>query len=138
MISSHLRPEAALPSDHQDAVLVGRSRTGEVETYDLGGAEVRLVPAGMTLAVLVTIPYLATRPEGLSTTAIAIIVVGLLVAFGAHLLMHRTRLGMLIRAGASNRTMVAALGVNIKLLYTVVFGFGAALAGLAGLMAGPI
>ena len=45
---------------------------------------------------------------------------------------------MLIRAGASNRTMVAALGVNIRLLYTVVFGFGAALAGLAGLMAGPI
>jgi branched-chain amino acid transport system permease protein len=50
----------------------------------------------------------------------------------------RTRLGMLIRAGASNRTMVAALGVNIRLLYTIVFGFGAALAGLAGLMAGPI
>jgi branched-chain amino acid transport system permease protein len=45
---------------------------------------------------------------------------------------------MLIRAGASNRTMVAALGVNIRLLYTVVFGFGAALAGLAGLLAGPI
>jgi branched-chain amino acid transport system permease protein len=45
---------------------------------------------------------------------------------------------MLIRAGATNRTMVAALGVNIRLLYTVVFGFGAALAGLAGLMAGPI
>src|SRR5256885_8183135 len=45
---------------------------------------------------------------------------------------------MLIRAGASNRTMVAALGINIKLLYTVVFGVGAALAGLAGLMAGPI
>jgi branched-chain amino acid transport system permease protein len=45
---------------------------------------------------------------------------------------------MLIRAGASNRTMVAALGVNIRLLYTLVFGFGAALAGLAGLMSGPI
>ena len=45
---------------------------------------------------------------------------------------------MLIRAGASNRTMVAALGINIRLLYTIVFGFGAALAGLAGLMAGPI
>lgn len=45
---------------------------------------------------------------------------------------------MLIRAGASNRAMVAALGVNIRLLYTIVFGFGAALAGLAGLMAGPI
>ena len=50
----------------------------------------------------------------------------------------RTRLGMLIRAGATNRTMVAALGINIRLLYTVVFGFGAALAGLAGLLAGPI
>jgi branched-chain amino acid transport system permease protein len=50
----------------------------------------------------------------------------------------RTRLGMLIRAGASNRTMVAALGINIRLLYTIVFGFGAALAGLAGLMAGQI
>jgi branched-chain amino acid transport system permease protein len=45
---------------------------------------------------------------------------------------------MLIRAGASNRAMVSALGINIRLLYTVVFGFGAALAGLAGLMAGPI
>src|SRR5687768_4514945 len=44
----------------------------------------------------------------------------------------------LILSGATNRTMVAALGVNIRLLYTVVFGFGAALAGLAGLMAGPI
>ena len=45
---------------------------------------------------------------------------------------------MLIRAGASNRTMVAALGVNVRLLYTLVFGLGAALAGLAGAMAGPI
>jgi branched-chain amino acid transport system permease protein len=45
---------------------------------------------------------------------------------------------MLIRAGASNRDMVNALGVNIRLLYTAVFGLGAALAGLAGMMAGPI
>ncbi len=50
----------------------------------------------------------------------------------------RTRLGMLIRAGASNREMVGALGVNIKLLYTLVFGLGAALAGFAGLMQAPI
>jgi len=64
--------------------------------------------------------------------------VGLLVALLLWYVVARTRLGMLIRAGASNRTMVGALGVNIKLLYTVVFGFGAALAGLAGLMAGPI
>ena len=69
---------------------------------------------------------------------LAILAVGLLTALVLWYVVARTRLGMLIRAGASNRTMVAALGVNIKLLYTVVFGFGAALAGLAGLMAGPI
>jgi branched-chain amino acid transport system permease protein len=68
----------------------------------------------------------------------AIIVVGLAVAVLLWYVVTRTRLGMLIRAGATNRTMVAALGVNIRLLYTVVFGFGAALAGLAGLLAGPI
>jgi branched-chain amino acid transport system permease protein len=67
-----------------------------------------------------------------------VIAVGLLVAVLLWYVVTRTRLGMLIRAGASNRTMVAALGVNIRLLYTIVFGFGAALAGLAGLMAGQI
>jgi branched-chain amino acid transport system permease protein len=69
---------------------------------------------------------------------LAVIAVGLAIAVLLWYVVTRTRLGMLIRAGASNRTMVAALGVNIRLLYTVVFGFGAALAGLAGLMAGPI
>ena len=67
-----------------------------------------------------------------------VIGVGLFVGAVLWYVVTSTRLGMLIRAGASNRTMVAALGVNIRLLYTVVFGFGAALAGLAGLMAGPI
>ena len=69
---------------------------------------------------------------------LTIIGIGLFVGLLLWYVVTRTRLGMLIRAGASNRTMVAALGVNIRLLYTVVFGFGAALAGLAGLMAGPI
>ncbi len=69
---------------------------------------------------------------------LSIIVVGAAVALLLWYVITRTRLGMLIRAGASNRTMVAALGVNIRLLYTIVFGVGAALAGLAGLMAGPI
>jgi len=68
----------------------------------------------------------------------AIILIGLITAIILWYVVTRTRLGMLIRAGASNRTMVAALGINIRLLYTVVFGFGAVLAGLAGLMAGPI
>ena len=69
---------------------------------------------------------------------LAIIVVGLAVAAFLYLLIARTRLGMLIRAGASNREMVSALGVDISLIYTLIFGLGAALAGLAGVMAGPI
>jgi len=67
-----------------------------------------------------------------------IIVVGLLVAAGLYVLIHRTRVGMLIRAGATRPDMVAALGVNIRLLNTLLFGLGAGLAGLAGLMVGPI
>jgi len=67
-----------------------------------------------------------------------IILVGLAVAVLLYVVVSHTRLGMLVRAGASNRTMVAALGVNIRLLYTLVFGFGAALAALGGVMAGPI
>src|SRR5436189_319016 len=68
----------------------------------------------------------------------AVILVGLAVAALLYVVVTRTRLGMLIRAGASNRTMVGALGVNIRLLDTAVFGGGAALAALGGLMAGPI
>ncbi len=69
---------------------------------------------------------------------LVIIGVGLGVGAGLYGLIHHTRLGMLIRAGASNREMVNALGVNIRLLYTLVFGLGAALAGLAGMLAGPL
>jgi branched-chain amino acid transport system permease protein len=67
-----------------------------------------------------------------------IIAVGLAVGAGLYLLIHRTRVGMQIRAGATRPEMVAALGVNIRLLNTLVFGLGAGLAGLAGLMVGPI
>jgi branched-chain amino acid transport system permease protein len=69
---------------------------------------------------------------------LTIIAVGLVVAAALYVLVGKTRLGMLIRAGASDRVMVGALGVNVKILYTFVFGLGAALAALAGLMAGPI
>src|SRR3974390_428440 len=69
---------------------------------------------------------------------LAIIVVALAVALLLYLGVMRTRVGMLIRAGASNREMIAALGINIKRLYPLVFGLGAALAGLAGLMQAPI
>jgi branched-chain amino acid transport system permease protein len=73
-----------------------------------------------------------------STYRLLIIFIGFATAGLLWYVVTKTRLGMLIRAGASNRTMVAALGINIRLLYTIVFGCGAALAGLAGLLAGPI
>lgn len=68
----------------------------------------------------------------------AIIVSGLLVAVGAWLLINKTRIGMLIRAGAQNPGLVGALGVNIGFLNAMLFGVGATLAGLAGAMAGPL
>src|SRR4029079_5985773 len=83
-----------------------------------------------TVQILPGVPYPAYR--------FAIIVVGALVALLLAWLVARTRLGMLIRAGASNRRMIAALGVNIELLFSLVFGLGAVFAGLAGLMAAPI
>ena len=67
-----------------------------------------------------------------------IIIAGLAVALGCYLLVHHTRLGMLLRAGATHREMVGALGVNIRLLNALLFGLGAVLAGVAGLLAGPI
>jgi branched-chain amino acid transport system permease protein len=60
-------------------------------------------------------------------------VAGLLYVFVTH-----TRIGMLVRAGSTNAPMVAALGVNIRRLFTIVFGFGAMLAGFAGVMIAPI
>jgi len=69
---------------------------------------------------------------------LVIILSGLLVAAGLYFLINRTRLGMLVRAGSTNREMVRALGVDIRMLYTVVFALGAVLAGLAGFMTGPL
>ena len=80
--------------------------------------------------VLPGLPYPAYR--------LFVIAVGLAVAVGLYLLINKTRIGMLVRAGATNRQMVRALGVNIQGLYTAVFALGALLAGLAGVMASPI
>jgi len=97
-------------------------------------------PAGMSLPLPMWLIYPIEILPGLfyPTYRIAIILTALLVALFLYVLVMRTRLGMLIRAGASNREMTGALGVNINLLYTLVFGLGAALAGLAGLMQAPI
>ncbi len=67
-----------------------------------------------------------------------IIAIGLAVAGGLFWLVNYTRLGMLIRAGASNRTMVSALGIDIQMLFALVFALGAVLAGLAGMLVSPI
>jgi len=83
-----------------------------------------------TIEIIPGSPYPAFR--------LAIIAVGIIVAISLYLLITRTRLGMLIRASATNREIVGALGVNVKLLYTLVFGLGALLAALAGAMAGPL
>ena len=69
---------------------------------------------------------------------LAIIAVGAAVAVCLYLLVARTRMGMLVRAGASNREMAIAMGVNIRRLFTIVFALGAALCALAGAMLGPI
>lgn len=94
-------------------------------------------------------PYFTSVPEALSGTVdilgfsypayrFTIIVIGLAVAVTSYWLIHRTRLGMLIRAGSVNPAMVSALGVNIGLLNALLFALGAGLAGLAGAVVGPI
>jgi branched-chain amino acid transport system permease protein len=81
-----------------------------------------------------------TLPGGIQYASyrLAIIAIGLLVAALLYLFITRTRVGMLVRAGASNREMALAMGVDIKRLFTAVFAVGAALCGLAGAMLGPI
>lgn len=67
-----------------------------------------------------------------------IIGVGLAVAVGLYLLVQKTRVGALVRAGAANREMSMAMGVNVARLFTLVFGLGAALCAVAGALLGPL
>ena len=96
------------------------------------GAESQTMPVpgflDGSVEILPEVPYPVFR--------LVVILVGLAIGGGLFFLITRTRIGMLIRAGASNRAMVSALGINIRLLYTLVFGLGAILAGIAGMMAG--
>jgi branched-chain amino acid transport system permease protein len=115
-----------------------------------------LVTFGLIL-VMDTLVHLIWGPSGLSiplpdvlngqivigaivfpTYRTLIIVGGLAVAAILYLLVAKTRLGMLIRAGASNRDMVESLGINIDLLFLIVFAIGAAMAGFAGILIAPI
>jgi branched-chain amino acid transport system permease protein len=69
---------------------------------------------------------------------LVVIASGFLVAVLLYVVVAHTRIGMLVRAGANNAAMVSALGVNIRRLFMIVFGFGAMLAGFAGIMIAPI
>ena len=95
-------------------------------------------------------PFFADTPEALSGSVeivpglhypvyrLAIIFSGIIAAGILYYVISHTRAGMLIRAGATNREMVAALGVDISLMFTLLFAFGAAFAGLAGAMTAPV
>ncbi|RRH76829.1 branched-chain amino acid ABC transporter permease [Falsigemmobacter faecalis] len=122
--------------DHLDQVLATFALlliANQGVTYFIGRQPVPAnIPAALASPIEL-LPGLIYPPYRL-----VIIAAGLLVALGLYWLINRTRIGMLVRAGATNREMVRALGVDIRLLYTVVFGLGALLAGLAGYLSGPI
>jgi branched-chain amino acid transport system permease protein len=97
-------------------------------------------PEGMAIALPAVLDgQVEILPEIVFPTfRLLIIATGLVVALGLYVVVTRTRAGMLIRAGASNRTMVAALGIDIQRLFALVFAAGSAMAGLAGMMIAPI
>ena len=87
-------------------------------------------PFGFSIPLTDTLSYPVYR--------LAISGICLALALGMYLLIARTRLGMMIRAGSVNRDMVQALGINIGLLYRLVFALGVALAAFAGMLAAPV
>ena len=109
-----------------------------------------LIIDGLATVIVGRQPLFVSVPESLNTAItlvpglsypayrLLVIGVGVLVALGLYLIVGYTRVGMLIRAGATDREMVRALGIDIRLIYTIVFALGALLAGLAGMMASPI
>jgi len=90
------------------------------------------VPAALAFSIPLT-DTLSYQVYRLAMSAIC-----LAIAFGMYWLIQRTRLGMMIRAGSVNRDMVQSLGINIGLVYRLVFALGLALAALAGMLAAPV
>ena len=122
-------------SDHLDHVLVtfGLILVFDTLVHLIWGAAGMAIPLPDSLNGQITLGSLV-----LPTYRLLIIVAGLAVAAILYYLVSKTRLGMLIRAGASNRSMVEALGININRLFLIVFALGAAMAGLAGMLIAPI
>lgn len=90
------------------------------------------VPAALAFSIPLT-DTLSYQVYRLAMSAIC-----LAIALGMYWLIQRTRLGMMIRAGSVNRDMVQSLGINIGLVYRLVFALGLALAALAGMLAAPV
>jgi branched-chain amino acid transport system permease protein len=122
-------------SDHLDHVLVtfGLILIFDTLVHLIWGASGMAIPLPDSLNGQITLGSLV-----LPTYRVLIIFGGLLVAAILYFLVTKTRLGMLIRAGASNRTMVEALGININRLFLIVFALGATMAGFAGMLIAPI
>ncbi|NKB76603.1 MAG: branched-chain amino acid ABC transporter permease [Gammaproteobacteria bacterium] len=122
-------------NDHLDHVLVtfGLILCFDTVVHFFWGTQGMTIPLPPTLDGQITIGSIV-----IPTYRFVIITGGLLVAGGLYLLVNKTHLGMLIRAGASNRVMVTALGVNIDRLYMIVFAIGAAMAGFAGMLIAPL
>jgi|TARA_B110000196_G_scaffold52233_1_gene42926 branched-chain amino acid transport system permease protein len=122
--------------DHLDHVLAtfGLILVFDALTQMIWGPDGQVIPLPAWLDGQVML----TADIVLPTYRLAIITTGLLAGIGLFVLVTRTRLGMRIRAGATNRTMISALGINIDMLFSIVFGIGAVLAGLAGMMIAPI
>jgi len=122
--------------DHLDHVLAtfGLILAFDALTQMIWGPDGQVIPLPAWLDGQVML----TADIVLPTYRLAIITTGLLAGIGLFVLVTRTRLGMRIRAGATNRTMISALGINIGMLFSIVFGIGAVLAGLAGMMIAPI
>lgn len=95
---------------------------------------------GLTVTLPAELSHAVTIFSGLTYPVfrLVFIAIGLLVALFLYVLVTRTRIGMLIRAGATDRDMIRGLGVNIGLLFTFIFALGSALAGLAGGLSAPI
>ncbi len=100
----------------------------------LVGDDVHGVPAPSWLAGSIPLSDVLSYP----VYRLFISAVCIALALAMWFVITRTRLGMRVRAGASNREMVRAMGVDIRLLYRVVFAIGVALAALAGMIAAPV
>ncbi len=103
-------------------------------TLVIWGPEPQFIPLPKALEGVVTLPGDVDYP----VYRIAITVAGLIIAVSLYLLVEKTRLGMLIRAGSTDREMLGGLGVDVRWLFTAVFAIGVAMAAFAGMITGPL